>query len=201
MQQENPFPQSRAMSAPPFNMRQGNNVAAMVQTGPEEHIFDSEKYVKLAAQAADDAKLSHRATLKELQRGREENAHLRGRPLSAKDKERERSRRESAVTRKRSEVYIHELERAARKVPELEREVLILRQQLRAIHYAVRQHGLNSKLPRELLVGVKEEPGLSISPNSTGSSRVTSGFENLDLYRQQQRDEDLTEDEGTEKYH
>lgn len=85
-----------------------------------------ETYVLAAARAADRAKLAHRVWLKEAQRAREASAQRSGCPLSAKDKERERSRRESAVTRKRAEVYIAELERVARRVPGLERRVTTL---------------------------------------------------------------------------
>ena len=86
-------------------------------------IFDNDYYVREAAKSADSAKLAHRKWLKEAQREREADALRNGLPLSAKDKERERSRRESAVTRKRAEVYIAELESAARKLPMLERRL------------------------------------------------------------------------------
>lgn len=96
-----------------------------------QHI-DDDYFVRAAARAADSAKLAHRMWLKEAQQEREANAQLSGVPLSAKDKERERSRRESAVTRKRAEVYIAELERAARRLPALERRIVALSAALQA---------------------------------------------------------------------
>ncbi len=94
--------------------------------------MDDDYFVRAAARAADSAKLAHRMWLKEAQQEREASAQLNGVPLSAKDKERERSRRESAVTRKRAEVYIAELERAARRLPALERRIVALSAALQA---------------------------------------------------------------------
>lgn len=91
---------------------------------------DEDKYVQMASAEADRAKLRHRATLKKSQRKKEEDASAQGLPLSAKDKERERSRRESAVTRRRAEVYIRELERTAKRVPSLEREIVSLQREV-----------------------------------------------------------------------
>lgn len=74
----------------------------------------------LAAQYADEAKIRYRNDLKLEQRQREQAARERGEPLSARDKERERSRRESSVTRRRAEVYVNKLEETARRLPSVE---------------------------------------------------------------------------------
>lgn len=105
-------------------------------------------YIMAAARAADRAKLAHRTFLKEAQRAREANAQRSGLPLSAKDKERERSRRESAVTRKRAEVYIAELERVARRVPALERRLANLQaEQLALQTQLASRHGSHAASP------------------------------------------------------
>eukprot|EP00177_Eucheuma_denticulatum_P008551 GFKZ01015564.1.p1 GENE.GFKZ01015564.1~~GFKZ01015564.1.p1 ORF type:complete len:229 (+),score=53.18 GFKZ01015564.1:51-689(+) len=135
--------------------------------------LDYTRYVKEAARIAEEAKLAKRKDLKEQQKRKEEEAGRAGRSLSAKDKERERSRRESAVTRKRTEVYIAELERHATKVPALEQRIALLEDQLR-------------RLLREQRAGVsvkeEEEQGVMMSPNSTGTTRkVTSAMRELGL--------------------
>ena len=85
--------------------------------GIREGEVNREKYVEDAAQHADRAKLEHRKQLKVEQRHKETLAEANGKPLSAKDKERERSRRESAVTRKRTEIYTQQLEHWCRQLP------------------------------------------------------------------------------------
>lgn len=97
----------------------------------------NEKYVQLAAQSADNAKIRYRNELKHDQRRREMDARERGEPLSARDKERERSRRESSVTRRRAEVYVAQLENTARRLPQLEHEIAGLRRELSALRAAL----------------------------------------------------------------
>lgn len=96
-----------------------------------------DKYVLLAAQSADNAKIRYRNELKHDQRRREMDARERGEPLSARDKERERSRRESSVTRRRAEVYVAQLENTARRLPQLELEIAGLRREISALHAAL----------------------------------------------------------------
>lgn len=110
---------------PPINHhrpRSANNANAM------SSVLD--KYILLAGQSADSAKIRFRNELKLNQRRRESEARDRGEPLSARDKERERSRRESSVTRRRAEVYVQELEATARKLPALELENEQLRHEI-----------------------------------------------------------------------
>lgn len=134
---------------------------------------DAERYVGYAGVVAEAAKLEHRNALKETQRAREAEAEAAGRPLSAKEKERERSRRESAVTRKRTEVYIAQLENAARKVPELEAQVAELSEELCALKGA--------EAMRDEPAAVKPEPCLSPGASSASNASVLSGFKRLDL--------------------
>lgn len=85
-------------------------------------LVDEEKYVAMSAATAESEKLLRRLQLKEKQREKETLAKRTGDGMTAKQKERERSRRESAVTRRRAEVYISELEKYTRRVPALESE-------------------------------------------------------------------------------
>lgn len=103
---------------------------------PSQIQVNLEHYISRASKMADEAKIEYRAILKENQFAKAELAKAIGCPLSARQKERERSRRESAVTRKRAEVYLSELERLARVVPLLEKEINSLR-------------GINASLLRE----------------------------------------------------
>lgn len=99
----------------------------------EAVVLPHERYVRVAAMAADEAKIKYRNELKTEQRRRELEARERGEPLSARDKERERSRRESSVTRRRAEVYVAQLENMARRLPGAETELLNLRRELQAL--------------------------------------------------------------------
>lgn len=101
------------------------------------NVSGTDKYVLLAAQSADNAKIVYRNELKNDQRRRELDARERGEPLSARDKERERSRRESSVTRRRAEVYVAQLENTARRLPGLELENADLRREISALHAAL----------------------------------------------------------------
>lgn len=96
-----------------------------------------DKYVQLAAQSADNAKIKYRNELKHDQRRREMDARERGEPLSARDKERERSRRESSVTRRRAEVYVAQLENTVRRLPQIEQENVALRREVNALRAAL----------------------------------------------------------------
>lgn len=143
---------------------------------------DEDKYVQMASAEADRAKLRHRATLKKSQRKKEEDASAQGLPLSAKDKERERSRRESAVTRRRAEVYIRELERTAKRVPSLEREIASLQREMSHLKNSSSQS--NASGPHSSSLGVENngelQPGLIVNPNAS-KTRLMSGIKQLDL--------------------
>ena len=131
--------------------------------------MDHEKYVSEASRKADAAKLAHRSQLKESQKLKEEQADANGAPLTAKDKERERSRRESAVTRKRAEVYIQELENTARMVPNMEKYLSIL---VRYIQQELSRPNILSLPPRahqpshERNQGMRRRDTGSAQPNS-----------------------------------
>lgn len=107
-------------------------------------------YIIQAAKIAEAAKLEYRQLSKAAQKDKEAIAVSVGRPLSAKDKERERSRRESAVTRKRAEVFIEKLQSIGRFVPGMEREIIRLR----------RENGRFRSLVGLLLDGGVEEGGV-----------------------------------------
>lgn len=163
---------------------------AMSPAYTDESVADREMYVRQASEIAERAKLEHRIHLKEIQRAKELEADTRGEPLSAKDKERERSRRESAVTRKRAEIYILELEKTARRVPSLEKQLVALRFELVHLRGALLQghHQPRVQLPVASAMtgipcseGVKTEPGLVLSPNSTKATKVLSELKDLDL--------------------
>jgi hypothetical protein len=79
--------------------------------------------LKRCAARAEVAKRRHRDTLKAEQRIDEVKAAETGGSLSSAQKERVRSRRESAVTRKRAEIYVRELESVVRSVPALHRRL------------------------------------------------------------------------------
>lgn len=159
----------------------------------EENLGTKNKYVQKASEVADEAKLAHRALLKDAQRNKEMDAEARGEPLSAKDKERERSRRESAVTRKRAEIYIQELERTARNVPELESTIQHLYSECQRLGQlcGMRSPDGNHSLPKAPLLsaisvfpspeGAKSEPGMVESPNTSSATRVVSELKELDL--------------------
>lgn len=170
-------------------------VQARVQTDiyraySDESVEDEDKYVREASAIADHAKLAHRIKLKEAQRSKEMAAEAKGDPLSAKDKERERSRRESAVTRKRSEIYIQELERTARKVPVLEKTVKNLLaefERLGVVPPHVREDSL-TQLPVASAMSavpsseeVKAEPELFSSPNTEKTTQMFGGLKGLKL--------------------
>lgn len=161
-----------------------------------EESADPEKYVNLASNTAEQAKLEHRLQLKNTQRAKEQEADRKGEPLSAKDKERERSRRESAVTRKRAEVYIQELEKTVRRVPMLEKEISSLRREISQMRQAIEQAQQQQQvqqspqLPSHPVASVmtavpgpdvvKSEPGPVLSP-TTKTTGVVSGIKQLDL--------------------
>lgn len=91
--------------------------------------FNVEHYISKALQIADRAKVKYRTMMKTFQLTKAEAMKAAGCPLSARERERERSRRESAVTRKRAEVYLFELEQIAKMVPLLQNEISTLRVQ------------------------------------------------------------------------
>jgi hypothetical protein len=91
---------------------------------------DDEVLLKRCACRSEVAKRRHRDELKATQRSEESGAAASGTPLSSAQKERARSRRESAVTRMRAVVYVRELETVVRGVPALHREIAVLRRAL-----------------------------------------------------------------------
>lgn len=159
----------------------------------ERDQVDPERYVILASRMAEQAKLEHRLLLKESQKSKEVAADATGKPLTAKAKERERSRRESAVTRKRQEIYVNQLEETARRLPRLEQEITSLRREVVHLRQVVSAHqhqhvthqpavsaAVLTALPGSGVT--KSEPGQGFSPNkSTNTTHVCSGLEELDL--------------------
>jgi hypothetical protein len=85
---------------------------------------DDEYLLERSVREAELSKQRLREELKREQREAEAAAAAEGRPLTSAQKERGRSRRESAVTRRRAEVYLRELEGIVRQVPALQRELL-----------------------------------------------------------------------------
>lgn len=86
-----------------------------------------EYFLEHAAKAAEAGKIVLRNELKATQKADEAAAEAAGEKRSSEVKERTRSRRESAVTRRRAEVYLKELEGIVREVPRLQRELLLAR--------------------------------------------------------------------------
>lgn len=156
----------------------------------DESAADPEKYVRQASEAAEKVKVEHRIHLKQHQREKEKAANAKGEPLSAKDKERERSRRENAVTRKRAEIYAQELERTARRIPLLEREIASIQLEVERLHRELpggHQHPYAQVPVASSTTGircseeVKSEPGLVVNPNSAMPTKAFSGLQDLDL--------------------
>lgn len=84
-------------------------------------------FLEHAAKAAEAGKIVLRGELKATQKADEAAAEAAGEKKSSEVKERTRSRRESAVTRRKAEVYLKELEGIVREVPRLQRELLVAR--------------------------------------------------------------------------
>lgn len=156
------------------------SLQASVRSPSADESVDHDKYVRMASETAEQAKLEHRTLLKDQQRRKELAAENKGEPLSAKDKERERSRRESAVTRKRAEVYIHELERIVRTVPDLENKIARLQLEVTRL---TNSHPPQLSTPRAVSAETptKSEPTLVLSPDSTNTNRVVNSLTRLDL--------------------
>ncbi|CAN8068478.1 unnamed protein product [Agarophyton chilense] len=99
-----------AAAMPPASSSTSPPSTPFAVTGPASPDFDELKYVNQATANAEEAKRIKRQQLKDVQVEKERDARYTGQPLTSKQKERERSRRESAVTRKRTEAYIKSLE-------------------------------------------------------------------------------------------
>lgn len=91
---------------------------------------DREKYVRLCQEGAERAKRKKRDELKAMHRSMEMQAENRGKRFTSRERERIRSRRESAVTRTKNLVYVKMLEQYTRMVPELERDVAEMKKRL-----------------------------------------------------------------------
>lgn len=128
--------------------------------------------------------MAYRDRLKAEQLAKEAAAKARGGPLTAKEKERERSRRESAVTRKRAEVYIRELEAVARRLPWLEARLAALEADLRCRADAHRREERSAHSQIGELAAVKAEP------------RVVEGTQGFMMNRMRELEIRLREGEG-----
>lgn len=180
-------PERASMSKNQFHSRMQTSAPRAFS---DESAADPEKYVRQASEAAEKTKVEHRVQLKQQQRVKEKEAIAKGEPLSAKDKERERSRRESAVTRKRAEIYTRELERTARRIPLLEKEIASLQLEVewlckelpRGHQQRYAQMPVASSMTGiPCSEGVKSELGLVVSPNLAKPAKALTGFRDLDL--------------------
>lgn len=82
-----------------------------------------DKYLRMAGVQADSAKIVYRNQLKTQLRQREQAALRSGQPMSSRVKQRERSRTESWLYRRRAQVYVQHLEATARKLSTVEQEL------------------------------------------------------------------------------